>query len=70
MSSTLPEGAKLLAKDDQGQAYQFGDQLVIERRFGSKRIEARLPHGDLDWLWNWSELMREACEVLAARELG
>jgi hypothetical protein len=69
VSSILPDDAILLARDDQGQAYQFGDQLVIERRFGGKRIEARLPGADLDWLWNWNELMRDACQMLAHRQL-
>lgn len=59
----------MLARDDQGQAYQFGDQIVIERRFGTKQVTTRLPVGDLDWLWDWSELLRTACDQLTARML-
>lgn len=50
MTTVLPDGALLLAKDDQGTIYEFGDQIVIDARFTGKRIETRLPVGDLDWL--------------------
>lgn len=60
----------MLAKSDQGQVFEFGDQLVIETRFNGKRVETRLPINDLDWLWSWSELLKEACELLAHRELS
>jgi hypothetical protein len=69
VSAVLPDGAILLAKDDQGRLYQFGDQLVIERSFNGKRIETRLPVGDLDWLWRWAELFRDACDTLAHHQL-
>lgn len=69
-SKVLPVGATLLAQDDQGgRVYQFGDQLVIERWFAGKLVEVRLPVGDLDWLWDWSELLRAACDLLSARML-
>ena len=69
MSAVLPDGAVLLAKDDQGRVFQFGDQLVIDRSFNGKRIETRLPVGDLDWLWRWNNLFRDACDTLAHRQL-
>ena len=69
MSAVLPDGAILLAKDDQGRLYQFGDQLVIERSFNGKRIETRLPVNDLDWLWRWSDMLNDAVLVLAHHQL-
>lgn len=69
VSTVLPVGAKLLAKDDDGRVYQFGDHLVVERWFAGKLVEVRLPVGDLDWLWDWSELLRTACDQLTARTL-
>lgn len=60
----------MLARDDQGQAFVFGDQLVIERQFAGKVVTTRLPAGDLDWLWDWSQLLTAACERLAARQLA
>jgi hypothetical protein len=58
-----------LAQDDEGRAYLFADHLVVERRMGGKRIEARLPAGDMDWLWDWSQLLASACDALAAQQL-
>lgn len=69
MTTVLPDGAVLLAKDGQGTIYQFADQLVIESRFNGKRIETRLPVADLDWLWRWNNLFRDACDTLSHREL-
>ena len=69
MTTVLPNGALLLAKDDQGTIYEFGDQIVIDARFTGKRIETRLPVGDLDWLWRWNDLLEDACKVLAHRQL-
>lgn len=67
MSTVLPVGARLLAQDDEGRVYLFADHLVVERRIGGKRIETRLPAGDLDWLWNWSQLLASACDALAVQ---
>lgn len=69
MSAGLPVGARLLAQDDAGRAYLVADHLVIERRMAGKRIETRLPVGDLDWLWDWSQLLSSACDVLAGQQL-
>ena len=69
MTTDLPKGAVLLAKDGQGQIFQLGDQIVIDARFNGKRIETRLPVGDLDWLWRWNNLFWDACDTLAHRQL-
>lgn len=70
MSTSLPDGAILLARDEDGRAFVFGDHLVIERKAPTgKRVEIRLPAGDLDWLWNWSQLMQAACDRLAVHAL-
>lgn len=69
MSAVLPVGARLLAQDDEGRAFLFADQLVIERRMAGKRFETRLPAGDVDWLWDWSQLLASACDVLAGQQL-
>jgi hypothetical protein len=67
--STLPDGAIWLATANQGRAFEFGDQLVIDCSFNGKRIETRLPVGDLDWLWRWADLFRDACDTLAQHQL-
>jgi hypothetical protein len=60
----LPLGAILLAQDEEGRAFRSGDALVIERTFGGKRVETRLPL-ELEWLWSWMELVTSACDQLA-----
>lgn len=59
----------MLARDEDGRAYLIGDQLVIERTFAGKRIETRLPMADLEWLWEWSELLRAACDALTVEQM-
>lgn len=65
----LPLGALLLAQDEEGRAFRLGDALVIERTFGGKRVEARLPV-DLEWLWSWMQLATAACDQLAVLSEG
>ena len=43
---------------------RLGDARVIERTFGGKRVETRLPV-DLEWLWSWMQLATAACDQLA-----
>ena len=64
MAGKLPQGAVLLANEDQGRVFRVGDALVIESTFGGKRVETRLP-ADLEWLWNWHEMLEAACDRLA-----
>ena len=80
--SDLPPDAVLLARDGQGQAFRYGDQLVVLRRFGDRLTTVRLPAGDLEWLSmtltalraasaghvsEWMQLLEAGCDSLAER---
>lgn len=45
-----------------------GRELVLKYDHAGSVIEVRLP-ADLEWIWNWAELLREACEALALRKM-
>lgn len=60
----LPTGAVVLAQEDEDRVYRFGDQVIVEAVFAGKRVETRLP-ADLEWLWNWHELLAAGCDRMA-----